>query len=206
LLVLYTDGIIEIARDVIAGEQLLKRVLLSDAVLHAANPAEFIERAIANEAPRDDIAVLTVNFSCKEKRWHFEAADARAAYTLRDDFFSRLKATCQLSEEELSTCGVIFAELIGNAVRHAPGPLTVSLEYRGNNVLLHVIDKGPGFEFRPLLPENLWDECGRGLYLVATLAYDVEVERIPGLGSHISVTLPVSCGKRAPNDDVVHAA
>ncbi len=88
---------------------------------------------------------------------------------------------------------MIFAELVGNAVRHAPGELSSSLEVRDGNVVLHVIDKGPGFEFEPTLPSNLWAEGGRGLYLVSKLARDVRVERLAGLGSHIVVTLPVAC-------------
>ncbi len=193
MLVLYTDGVIEITRDVVAGEAMLERVLASEAVLYSVNPAEFIERAIAYEAPRDDIAIIVFNFKRAQMRWQFEAADARAAYTLRDEFFTRLRQFCPIDAETMSICGVIFAELIGNAVRHAPGPLSVSLQLRGTDAMLHVIDKGPGFSYKPALPKDLWAESGRGLYLVSMLARDVEVERVPGLGSHISVTLPVTC-------------
>ena len=193
LLVLYTDGVIEATHDILEGEQMLQRVLASDAVLRAANPAEFIERAIGNQDPRDDIAVLVLNFALMEMRWQFEAADARAAYTMRDGYFRALQTACDPSPEELSTCGLIFAELIGNAVRHAPGPLSLSLEFKNGSALLHVVDKGPGFNFEPALPSNLWAECGRGLYLVSKLARGVTAEPVPGLGSHIIVTLPVRC-------------
>lgn len=193
MLVLYTDGLIEISRDVIAGDRTLEDVVRSDAVSHAANSAEFIERAIAHEAPRDDIAILVAAFGKSETRWNFEAADARAAYTMRDHFFRRLRDACAPDEDELATCGLIFAELIGNAVRHAPGPLSISLEFRDDRAVLHVIDKGPGFTYHPALPENLWAEGGRGLFLVSSLARDVQVERLAGLGSHVIVTLPVRC-------------
>jgi anti-sigma regulatory factor (Ser/Thr protein kinase) len=193
MLVLYTDGLIEISRDVIEGARTLEDVVRSDAVAHAANPAEFIERAIAHQAPRDDIAILAVSFSEPEMRWQFEAADARAAYTMRDEFFRRLREVCTPKDEELCTCGLIFAELVGNAVRHAPGPLSISLEFRGADAVLHIIDKGPGFRYDPVLPENLWAEGGRGLFLVSSLARKVQVEQLPGLGSHVIVTLPVHC-------------
>jgi serine phosphatase RsbU (regulator of sigma subunit)/anti-sigma regulatory factor (Ser/Thr protein kinase) len=196
LLVLYTDGLIEISRDVIAGEQMLDRVVSSQAVMHSANMAQFIERAIAEEAPRDDIAILTARFGCPEMRWQFEAADARAAYTMRDEFFRNL-LEAGVSDDELTICGLIFAELIGNAVRHAPGPLSVSVEYSAGEVKLHVIDCGPGFTYEPTLPASIWAESGRGLFLVSTLARDVQVERVPGLGSHVTVTLPVKPLKRA---------
>lgn len=195
VLVLYTDGLIEISRDIIAGDRTLDEVVGCDAVIHAANPAEFIERAIANQSPRDDIAILVVNFGKPELRWQFEAADARSGYTMRDEYFRRLSDACSLDEEDYAMCGVIFSELIGNAVRHAPGPLSISLEIRGDEAVLHVIDKGPGFRYKPALPESLWSEGGRGLYLVSRLARDVQVERLPGLGSHVVVTLPVRCKK-----------
>jgi serine phosphatase RsbU (regulator of sigma subunit)/anti-sigma regulatory factor (Ser/Thr protein kinase) len=195
MIVLYTDGLIEISRDVIAGERTLERVVASNAVMHAANMAEFIERAIADEPPRDDIAILTARFGCPEMRWQFEAADARAAYTMRDEFFRSL-LEAGVSEEELAMCGVIFAELIGNAVRHAPGPLSVSVAFTRDDVKLHVIDRGPGFTYDPSLPANVWAESGRGLFLVSALARHVQVERLPGMGSHVIVTLPVTLAKR----------
>jgi len=190
MLVLYTDGLIEISRDVINGERTLERVVASEAVMHAENMAQFIERAIAAEAPRDDIAILTARFGCREMRWQFEAADARAAYTMRDEFFRSL-SRAGVSDDDLSMCGLIFAELTGNAVRHAPGPLSVSLEFGADAMKLHVIDSGPGFIYEPSLPADVWAEGGRGLFLVSTLAREVQVERLPGMGSHVIVTLPV---------------
>lgn len=193
ILVLYTDGLIEISHDVMRGEATLERVVKSDAVMHTANVAEFIERAIAYEAPRDDIAILAINFSKSERRWQFEAEDARAAYTMRDEFFRMLSTVCEPDDESFSSCGLIFAELIGNAVRHAPGPLSVSLEQRDGDLILHMIDKGPGFTYEPALPKSVWAESGRGLFLVSMLAREVQVERLTGMGTHVAVTLPIDC-------------
>lgn len=192
MLVLYTDGIIEIKRDVVGGARMLERVLSSDAFRHTSNPAEFVERAIGKLTPRDDIAVLVVGFGEREKRWSFEALDPRGAYAMRDEFYSELRRVTDADEDGLTTCGLIFAEIIGNAVRHAPGPIDVSLEQTAPHPVLHVIDKGPGFRYRAQLPTDLWTENGRGLFLVSQLAEDVKAERIPGLGSHIAVTLPVT--------------
>lgn len=194
MLVLYTDGVIENTRDVVAGETMLQRILATEALVHTSAPAEFIERALAGEAPRDDLAIMAVKFDATETLWQFEAADARAAYSMRDEFFQRVMRLCHPNMHAMATCSTIFAELIGNAVRHAPGPLSVSLEVHGNDLVLHVIDKGPGFQYAPRLPDTLWSESGRGLYLVSMLARNVDVERIPGLGSHIAVTLPVEVG------------
>lgn len=192
LLVLYTDGLIEISRDIFEGERVLEGVIASRAVVHAANMAEFIERAIGNATPRDDIAILAVRFGRPEARWQFQAEDARAAYAMRSEFFQRLKDAGVAEEDDLSICGLIFAELVGNAVRHAPGPLSVSLEFRESEIVLHVIDKGPGFTYEPALPASVWSESGRGLFLVTALARAVNVERLPGLGTHVAATLPAS--------------
>lgn len=202
MLVLYTDGVIEISRDVAKGERRLKRLLTTDAVLYAANPAEFLERAIGDEPARDDIAILVVSFTRRTMRWRFEAADARTAYSLRTDYLGNLQRVCDPEPDDVSMCGVIFAELIGNAVRHAPGPLSVSLEFRGGDVILHVIDKGPGFTFEPSLPTDIWAESGRGLYLVSQLARRVDVERLPRAGSHVSVLLPLRCKPNEPRRSV----
>jgi serine phosphatase RsbU (regulator of sigma subunit)/anti-sigma regulatory factor (Ser/Thr protein kinase) len=208
MLVLYTDGVVEITRDIVAGEQMLEAVLRSDAIVHAANPAEFVERAIGTQAPRDDIAIIVVSFADSPMRWQFEAADVRSAYAMRDQFFQSLLRLCEPDDAALVNCGVIFAELMGNAVRHAPGPLSVSLELRDGSPVLHVIDRGPGFTFVPTLPANVWSESGRGLFLISQLARRVEVERLPGLGSHVIVTLPLSSSGTLEHDDfeLAHAA
>jgi serine phosphatase RsbU (regulator of sigma subunit)/anti-sigma regulatory factor (Ser/Thr protein kinase) len=208
MLVLYTDGIVEITRDILAGEQMLESVLRSDAIVHAANPAEFVERAIGNLAPRDDIAVIVVSFADGGMRWQFEAADVRSAYAMRDQFFQSLLRLCDPDDAALVNCGVIFAELIGNAVRHAPGPLSVSLEMRDGSPVLHVIDRGPGFTFAPVLPANVWSESGRGLFLISQLARRVDVERLAGLGSHVIVTLPLSSSATLEHSEfeLAHAA
>jgi serine phosphatase RsbU (regulator of sigma subunit)/anti-sigma regulatory factor (Ser/Thr protein kinase) len=201
MLVLYTDGIVEITRDIVAGEQMLEAVLRSDAIVHSANPAEFVERAIGTLAPRDDIAIIVASFANTGLRWQFEAADVRSAYAMREQFFQSLLRLCEPDDAALVNCGVIFAELIGNAVRHAPGPLSVSLELRDGSPVLHVIDRGPGFAFAPTLPANVWSESGRGLFLISQLARRVEVERLPGLGSHVIVTLPLSSSATLEHDE-----
>ncbi|MEO9264220.1 MAG: SpoIIE family protein phosphatase [Candidatus Baltobacteraceae bacterium] len=192
-LVLYTDGIIEVSRDVAMGQEALTRVVASNAFAHAANQAEFVERAIGSQPPRDDIAILVLTFGRAEQRWRFEAADARAAHTMREKYYETLINLCRPSEKQLADCGLIFSELIGNAVRYAAGALSVTLQILEKGVILHVIDVGPGFDYDASLPSDLWAEGGRGLFLISKLAGDVCVERLPGLGSHVSVKLPIVC-------------
>lgn len=192
LLVLYTDGLTEATRDVIAGEDRLCEVLATEASLHAANPARFIERTIADLNPRDDVAILTVRFGIAKPYWRFDVGEAAAAYSVKRDLMDAIANLCEDSPEALHACEMIVAELIGNAVRHAPGPLSLSLSQEHGAVVLHVIDEGRGFDYHPSLPPDTWAESGRGLFLISMLAPSIRVTRLPGYGSHIRVVLPLS--------------
>jgi serine phosphatase RsbU (regulator of sigma subunit) len=60
-LLLYTDGLIEWSRDIVAGEALLRRTFAAEAAVDAEHPAKFIvETILENRVARDDVAVLTV--------------------------------------------------------------------------------------------------------------------------------------------------
>jgi len=190
LLVLYTDGLTEIERDILSGEANLHEVVRSESILRAANPARFLERAIGSSAPRDDIAIMVVQFGEPGIVWRFDAGDPRAGYAVKAEFASIIKRLTNCEPTELYACELIFAELIGNCVRHAPGPLSIALDTT-NGLTLHFIDEGPRFDFAPHLPCDLWSETGRGLYLIQSLARSVSVSQPPGCGSHISVVLPV---------------
>ena len=97
---------------------------------------------------------------------------------------------------DLEAAELIFGELIGNVVRHAPGPIDVQLSWGGNYPVLHVTDRGRGFIRNPSLPVDPLSESGRGLYIIALLARDVRVERIPGYGNHVAVELNVPRASR----------
>ncbi|HEY0382365.1 MAG TPA: ATP-binding protein, partial [Candidatus Elarobacter sp.] len=73
-------------------------------------------------------------------------------------------------------------------LRHTPGTVELILEAHAGRVVLHLLDKGPGFEFSPRLPSDLYSEFGRGLFLIACFATDFSVERRPGGGSHARIT------------------
>ncbi len=85
---------------------------------------------------------------------------------------------------------LIFFELLGNVLRHAPGRLMVRLEWFEESPRLHIFDRGQGFEFRPVLPAETLAESGRGLFIIQALTGSLVVHRLPGCGSHVSVVLP----------------
>lgn len=188
LLVLYTDGLIESNRDILKGERTLRDVLRGDAVLFSHSPASMLRDACLAAGSPDDTAILTLTFA-RERRWSFDAVNASAAQDARSDFVAYLSA--QMLDGDLEAAEIIFGELIGNVVRHAPGPIDVHLDWSGSYPVLHVTDRGRGFTRKPALPDDPMHESGRGLYIVDALARSLRVERVPKYGTHVAVELPV---------------
>jgi serine phosphatase RsbU (regulator of sigma subunit)/anti-sigma regulatory factor (Ser/Thr protein kinase) len=199
LLVLYTDGVTEVTHDPIAGEAMLRALVTNEAVLEVANPARYIERAVARGHAQDDVAIMTLRFGETKSQWRFDVGDPAAAYAIKRGLFVWLHRVAEATAEEMQACEVIFSELIGNAVRHAPGPLSLSASVEDGEVVLHMIDEGPGFDHVPSLPSDLWAESGRGLFLISELSNDIRASRLPGYGSHVRVTLPLRVRREAPD-------
>lgn len=64
LLVLYTDGLLEYDRDLLAGEERILRAVTSIAKRRLDNPAAAIRDAIfASYEPTDDVAIMTIAFA-----------------------------------------------------------------------------------------------------------------------------------------------
>lgn len=189
LLLLYTDGLTEIDRDPVAGERAIRTLLESQAILHSQNPARFLERALVGKRAQDDLAILSLRFGAKVDRWRFDVGDSAAAYAIKRNL---LDAVAEATGEhaDIAGCELIFGELIGNALRYAPGPLSVSLESDERGPVLHLVDEGPGFDGGLGLPDDLWAESGRGLFLVEAIAADLAIERLPHYGSYIKVRFP----------------
>lgn len=189
MLVLYTDGLTESRHDVLGGTRKLREIVQRDAVLHTHHPARFIEEACLENVATDDVAVLTISFE-SPVRWSFDAENAKAAQDARGEFVQYLR-TRDADRDEIETAELIFGELVGNVVRHAPGAIDIDLEWRNGSPRLHVLDRGAPFRATTRLPEDLLSESGRGLFLVRELSADLVVEHIPGYGNHVSVELPL---------------
>jgi anti-sigma regulatory factor (Ser/Thr protein kinase) len=187
LLMLYTDGLVEGTRDLAFGERRLHDVASTQAVLYVRNPARLLCDACLPPEAQDDTAVLTVRFG-KRMQWQFDAENAEAANEARKEFVEHLRKL-RPGSTTLNAAELIFGELVGNVVRHAPGPIDVQLDLSQRNPVLHVIDRGVGFIRDPSLPADPLSESGRGLYIVAQLAKSVRVERIAGYGNHVAATL-----------------
>jgi PAS domain S-box-containing protein len=189
LIVLYTDGLIESTRDVIEGETKLREALVHDALLHAKSPAALIRELVIPGGARDDVAILTLALG-RRMHWSFESADALGAQSVRSSFVAAL-AREATADSDLGSAELIFGELIGNVVRYAPGPIEIDLEWTDAGAVLHVLDRGTGFDLRPTLPDDVMSERGRGLYIISVLGTDLRADRLARRGNHVRVGLPV---------------
>jgi len=194
VLLCYTDGLTEFDRDALLGESVVAAAL-------ATTDQEIAHAIYAGVSgglpPHDDVAILAVSFDRplttidgprRASRWRFGVTDSDAAQRARRDCIVQLHAA-GLGEADVFSAELVFGELLGNVVRYAPGPIEVILDVSGEAAVLHVVDDGRGFEFRPRLPADLLSERGRGLFLVTAFAEELTVERRRGGGSHARAVL-----------------
>jgi PAS domain S-box-containing protein len=190
LLLLYTDGLIESTRDPVAGERDVIAALTDDAISHAADPATFVRDAVLRGDTVDDVALLSVRIGT-ERRWSFACADAMAAHGARSAFVNHL-VTRAGAGSDIAAAELVFGELVGNVVRYAPGPLDVGLDWREAQPVLHLVDRGPGYELDTRAPADELAENGRGLFLCNALGTGLHVRRHAAGGAHSRVILPVN--------------
>jgi serine phosphatase RsbU (regulator of sigma subunit)/anti-sigma regulatory factor (Ser/Thr protein kinase) len=189
LLALYTDGLTEATRDLLAGERRLREALGTDAVFFVREPAQFVERFCLRDQAPDDVAVLLVNFVESDK-WTFDSGDWRAARTVRRELVERLAASAQ-SGSDIRAAELVFGELAANVAQHAAGPMDVALEWRDARAVVHVMDRGQGYAVKDGTQTDLLKEHGRGLWLVQRLGAELNIEVLPGFGKHVRAVLPV---------------
>ena len=189
MLVLYTDGLIEATRDVLAGAERVSSTLASNSMLHTVNPARFLYDSVIEREARDDVAILALTFG-RSRHWTFDALDAARAQGARAAFVAHLREE-GAPKSDYAAAEVIFGELVSNVVRYAPGPIDIDLEWNDDAPTLHVLDRGPYFTIAPLLPNDTFSESGRGLFIVQALGEGLQVTPLPRRGNHVSVRLPV---------------
>lgn len=142
--------------------------------------------------------------------WFVDGAQQGAMTRLRHEVVAYLGRHA-LDADALDEAEIVVSEAVGNAVRHASGPVWVSLTWPDVNPRLTVRDAGPGFEpgalaraRRTPTPEDGehgddpldLGEGGRGFFLMSRLAESVQVANREETGALVSVLLPV---ERAPS-------
>ena len=128
------------------------------------------------------------------EEWTFCADDARDARASRREFMRYLRSASN-PNSDFDAAEMIFGELVGNVIRHAPGPIRISLTWSAGYALLRIIDFGAGFFESRELPE-LMRESGRGLFIVRRLARDLQIAGGACKGSDIRAGLPVTAALR----------
>jgi anti-sigma regulatory factor (Ser/Thr protein kinase) len=124
-------------------------------------------------------------------KWRFESSEASCAYSVRRDLLTYL-ASRSGGGCDLGAAATIFGELVGNVVRHAPGPICIDVYWESGAAVLRVRDAGPGFEWqgRVTLPEPM-EESGRGLYIVHAVSRTLRIRCPAGGGTEVTVGLPI---------------
>ena len=122
-------------------------------------------------------------------KWHFRSADAADALWERPRFTEFLRARCT-PESDCDAAEIVFGELVANVVRHAPGPIDITLKPNRRGALVLVVgDSGSGFAVNGTETPSPESEVGRGLHLVSCLCGDVSCGRTR-TGSRVSAELP----------------
>jgi PAS domain S-box-containing protein len=191
-IVLYTDGLIEFARDLNEGERRLDEAILSLNGASSGAAGTIMQRVLGDDQATDDIAILTATIHSLPQRprdemhgWKFSSSDARTALLVRHEV-GALVAAWTGDEDRRFAGELAFGEVVSNVVRHAPGPVQVRLLARPHGVELRVTDCGSGFtETSELI--DAYAESGRGLQLVREIADDVAITADAGGGTTVLV-------------------
>jgi PAS domain S-box-containing protein len=200
-LVLYTDGLVEARRDILAGLESLGRI----ASQTRSQPVDAVARMLVEQSlegadRRDDSLALVVRRSAAQvnvdrfsRRGRNAADEVRLA---RHQFQAWLAEREEVSQSSDDLC-VIVSELVTNAVRAGETFFELRAWTQGDEVVIEVEDDGPGFDGEFLLEDqpDFDEESGRGLFIVRMLVDEVTVSS----SSHGSVVRAV---KKVPESDV----
>ena len=191
MIAFYTDGVTEATHDIDEGQRRLREALSSEASLFVRSPATLIAAScLPEDLHDDDAAIMIVSFP-HSISWSFDAEDARAAQHARGEFLEQLRSEAE-PDSDFTAAEIVFGELVGNVVRHAPGSIDVALEWCADgDAVLHVIDRGDGFDFEVPQEVDVLSESGRGLWLCNQFAKAVSVEHLTGYGTHVRIELAV---------------
>ncbi len=188
IVLFYTDGLIEAHRDWKRGEALVDRAVRSELFAATASPAKLVASSCLPPSLHDDVAILAVTVA-PSRRWSLSLDDARAASDARAQFVEFLRGE-NADPGFINAAELIFGELLGNVVCHAPGPVEISVDWLDRSIRLHVIDSGPPIDAGDWRLPDALSERGRGLYIIAQLGTGVRIDHLAGTGNHVGVEIP----------------
>ncbi|MGA8576693.1 MAG: MASE1 domain-containing protein [Candidatus Cybelea sp.] len=188
----YTDGLTEFGRDIERAEraalQAVTRLVDDPPMEH---PAVFIQRSVmGSQRPADDTVLLVVQLAELQKSWSYDSKNPLSAHTLRQEI-TRFIRSLAPSEDELFRAELIVGEALANTIEHAPGPVSVNFDWTNTHPVVTIADSGPGLSgLAATLPADSLSEDGRGLFLIESLAREVQIDAQPGLGTRMRIVLP----------------
>lgn len=127
----------------------------------------------------------------------FDARDPAVATDLRVELAAFFRRHA-IPSSDLDGAELALSELLSNAVKHAPGPAWVHVDWSGRRPRVEVHDLGPGFELHAVLPEDPFAAGGRGLFVVSHVADQLAAVAKRAGGSKVSAVMPV---ERPAEDD-----
>lgn len=199
VLLLYTDGLVEATKDILAGFASLERAAAETVSYPAASLARaLVERALSGGVRRDDTLTLVLRrreppvlpdrlpLRPLEHRFSPHTAAVPLARHLLEDWLRHQP----VDPAAVPDLVLIASELCSNAVNASAGThggLSLRAWLERDDVVVEVCDDGPGLA----MPERLETEPppgaaerGRGLYIVRMLADEVAVTN-DGTGSAV---------------------
>ncbi|MDP9017394.1 MAG: ATP-binding protein [Candidatus Eremiobacteraeota bacterium] len=120
--------------------------------------------------------------------WIFDSSDQECGRKARKEFLARLGTDA--AQDDLFAAEVIFGELLGNVVRHAPGTVNIWLDWIDGVPNLYVHDYGPSGYWQTRKP-GASDECGRGLQMARTLCNELVINRVSIRGTEVIAKLNI---------------
>ncbi len=195
-LALYTDGLVESTHDFVAGERRLRDAVARVGVPSTIPAADRLAALVLPNGATDDVAILALDCDRDDgdsrfRRFTFRSDDRAAAHETHASISAALVAA-GANEAQLNDANMIFSELVGNVVRHAPGSCEVVLDASGALPVLSVLDRGRGFTHAPHLPADTFAESGRGLFIVRALAAEFGATRRHDGGSHARAVITIN--------------
>lgn len=192
-LVLYTDGLIESTKDVIAGLDNLTKAAAQIAKYPSANVAKaLVERSLAGAMRRDDSLALVlrrrtpppIDAAVPLAPFEYRFSPTPVTIPLGRHLLSDWLEHLSVDESERADLLLVASELCSNAVRHASGaPSSLALRAwtEDDAIIVEAEDDGAGFQLEERYDDEEPDtslERGRGLYVVQALSDEVSVRRV----------------------------
>jgi FixJ family two-component response regulator/anti-sigma regulatory factor (Ser/Thr protein kinase) len=189
MLVLYTDGLVEHQRDIIAGEQTLREVVKAVIDEQVDLPARTIQdRVLAGGRHPDDIAVLVVQITqAPAPRLDLSLPAVPESFRQVTAGLTRLSTRLHLDEQQAFALKVAVGEAVSNVIEHAyaggHGSFTVTAQQTDHELAIKVRDMGRWRTWRP-------EGRGRGLRIMRALAGSVEIDT-DNAGTSLTIRVPL---------------